>query len=148
MFLYILYLRNTEVFQAIAQNETSITLQWNKVDEILNYRLLFNGIEIDVTASVGHEQVTHTITGLTSGTKYDFTLFTVFENVSSSGVNLSAATGKMFFNDVGLQQDPGLRLLLFLKTYQNGSKKLSFSLQKMVCLQYIYILLIHNAELS
>ena len=95
MFLHISAPRNTDIFQAIAQNETSITLQWNKADDILNCRLLFNRFEIDVTASAGN-QVTHTITGLTSGTKYVFTLFTVFERVSSSGVNLSAVTVKMF----------------------------------------------------
>ena len=81
------------MFQAIAQNETSITLQWNKVDDILNYRLLFNGSEINVTTSAGN-QVEHTIPGLTSGTKYVFTLLAVYESVRSSGVTLSAVTGK------------------------------------------------------
>ncbi|XP_030256612.1 receptor-type tyrosine-protein phosphatase H-like isoform X3 [Sparus aurata] len=84
--------RNTDMFEAIKQNETSITLQWNKVDEILNYILSSNGREMDVTASEGHEQVSHTVPGLTNGTKYDFILFTVFENVRSSGVMHTAAT--------------------------------------------------------
>ncbi|XP_030255654.1 receptor-type tyrosine-protein phosphatase H-like [Sparus aurata] len=81
-----------EEFKAVTQNETSITLRWTTVDGILNYILSFNRREINITAPAGHEQVTHTITGLTSGTRYNFTLFTVFENASSSGVNHTAAT--------------------------------------------------------
>ncbi|XP_053197058.1 receptor-type tyrosine-protein phosphatase H-like [Scomber japonicus] len=83
--------RNTDDFKSIGQNETSITLQWNKVNDILNYIFAFNGSEIKVTASV-EDKVTYTVQGLTSGTKYDFSLFTMFENVSSSGVNLTAVT--------------------------------------------------------
>ena len=96
MSLYILEPRNAEDFKSVGQTETSITLQWNKVEDILNYTLVFNGSEINVTAS--EDQVTHKVSGLTSGTKYDFTLFTVFEYAKSSGVNLTAVTGKMFFS--------------------------------------------------
>ena len=96
MSLYILAPRNTDDFKSIGQNETSITLQWNKVNDILNYILELNGHEINVTASQ-EDEVTYTVPGLTSGTKYDFSLFTVFENVRSSGVNLTAVTGEMCF---------------------------------------------------
>ncbi len=94
MSFYILAPRNPEEFKSVGQNETSINLQWTKVDNILNYTLWFNESEINVTASEGQE-MTHTILGLTSGTKYDFTLFTLFENVKSSGEILTAVTGKM-----------------------------------------------------
>ncbi|XP_063750225.1 receptor-type tyrosine-protein phosphatase H-like isoform X7 [Eleginops maclovinus] len=77
-------------FRTVTQNETSITLQWDKVDSILNYALGFNGTEINVTASA--DPVQHTIPGLTSGTKYNFQLFTVFEGVRSTGVDLTAVT--------------------------------------------------------
>ena len=97
MCLYILAPLNVKEFKSVGQTETSITLQWNKVDDILNYTLVFNGSEINVTAS-GKDQVTYIHSGLTSGTKYDFTLFTVFEYAKSSGVNLTAVTGKMFFS--------------------------------------------------
>ncbi|KAK9530484.1 hypothetical protein VZT92_011980 [Zoarces viviparus] len=83
---------NAEGFKSVAQSETSITLQWNKVKDILDYKLLFSGGEINVTASVGQELVKHTIPSLTSMTKYDFTLFTVFENINSSGVSITAFT--------------------------------------------------------
>ena len=96
MSLYILAPRNTDDFKSIGRNETSITLQWNKVNDILNYILVFNGHEINVTISE-KDKVTYIVSGLTNGTKYDFSLFTVFENVRSSGVNLAAVTGKMCF---------------------------------------------------
>lgn len=51
---------------------------------------------IDVSALEGQE-VTEKISDLKSMTKYDFTLFSVFENISSSGVHHSAFTGKKSF---------------------------------------------------
>ena len=94
MSLYILAPPNTEEFKSVTQNETSITLQWNKVGDFLDYILVFNGNEINVPASVEQHQVTHTIPGLTSGTKYDFSLFTVFEKVNSTGFSFNAVTGR------------------------------------------------------
>ncbi|XP_051273468.1 receptor-type tyrosine-protein phosphatase H isoform X3 [Dicentrarchus labrax] len=82
---------NAKVSETFTQNETSITLRWNKVNGILDYTLVFDGKEENVTASEG-PQVTHEISNLISGTKYVFTLFTLFENVRSSGVNHSAVT--------------------------------------------------------
>uniref|UniRef100_A0A3P8SLN4 protein-tyrosine-phosphatase n=1 Tax=Amphiprion percula TaxID=161767 RepID=A0A3P8SLN4_AMPPE len=82
--------RNTEDFKTVGQNETSITLQWKQVNNIDRYILVVNEEEITVTSS--EEFVTHTVSGLTSGTRYEFRLFTVFENVTSSGVNHTAVT--------------------------------------------------------
>ncbi|XP_054454958.1 receptor-type tyrosine-protein phosphatase H-like isoform X2 [Anoplopoma fimbria] len=92
--------RNTGELESIGQNETSITLQWKKVDDILTYTLVFNESVIHVTASGGLEKVNHTILELTSGTKYDFSLFTVFENIRSSGVNYTAVTAPGNVNNV------------------------------------------------
>ncbi|XP_065805398.1 receptor-type tyrosine-protein phosphatase H-like isoform X2 [Labrus bergylta] len=78
-------------FKSVQQNETSITLQWEKVNGILNYKLKYNEMEINVTAE-GLVSEQYTISGLTSGTKYQFSLFAVFENVQSSGVRVSAVT--------------------------------------------------------
>uniref|UniRef100_UPI003AAFEE6E tenascin-like n=1 Tax=Centroberyx gerrardi TaxID=166262 RepID=UPI003AAFEE6E len=83
---------NAEGFSSTAQDETSITLQWNKVNSIVDYILQFDGAEISITAPVGDGPVTHTVSSLTAGTQYTFTLFTVFENVRSSGVNITAVT--------------------------------------------------------
>ncbi|XP_033467887.2 receptor-type tyrosine-protein phosphatase H-like isoform X1 [Epinephelus lanceolatus] len=91
--------RNTEKFESVEQNETSITLQWKQVNEVLSYTLMFNKMEINVAASAGL-QVKHTVTELKSGTKYHFTLYSLFETVRSSGVNYSAPTAPANVNNV------------------------------------------------
>ncbi|CAK6967910.1 uncharacterized protein LOC108888791 isoform X20, partial [Scomber scombrus] len=83
---------NAESFRSIGQNETSITLQWNKVNNTTSFILQFDGAEINITAPDGDGAVTHTVSSLTAGTKYTFTLFSVFENIRSSGVNITAVT--------------------------------------------------------
>ncbi|XP_069011805.1 receptor-type tyrosine-protein phosphatase H-like [Embiotoca jacksoni] len=85
--------RNADELKSVEQNETSITLQWTEVPGIHRYTLVFNGIETNFTASAGLQR--HTISDLTSGTEYKFTLFTVFENIRSSGVNLTAVTAPL-----------------------------------------------------
>ncbi|XP_045898285.1 uncharacterized protein LOC123966106, partial [Micropterus dolomieu] len=82
----------TEDFRSIGQNETSITLQWNKVNNNFSFILQFNDAEINITAPAGDGPVTHTVSSLTAGTKYTFTLYSVFENVRISGVNITAVT--------------------------------------------------------
>ncbi|KAM4536990.1 chitinase A1-like [Odontesthes bonariensis] len=89
--------QNTESFRPSAQDETSITLQWNQVNNNDRFVLQFNGTETSISAPDGNGAVTHTVSSLTAGTKYTFTLFSVFENVRSSGVNITAITGKMYF---------------------------------------------------
>ncbi|XP_071333960.1 receptor-type tyrosine-protein phosphatase eta-like [Trachinotus anak] len=87
---------NAENFRSTGQDETSITLQWNKVNNNVSFILQFNGSEINITAPDGDGPVTHTVSSLTAGTKYTFTLFSVFENVRSSGVNITAVTVWMY----------------------------------------------------
>uniref|UniRef100_A0A3Q1CLQ0 Uncharacterized protein n=1 Tax=Amphiprion ocellaris TaxID=80972 RepID=A0A3Q1CLQ0_AMPOC len=84
--------QNAEGFRSTGQNETSITLQWNQVNGNVSYILQFNGSETNFSAAAGDGPITHTVSSLTSGTKYTFTLFSVFENVRSSGVNIAAVT--------------------------------------------------------
>lgn len=84
---------NPTEFKTVTQNETSVTLQWKKVDDIINYVLVFSGEEINVSASA-QDEVIEVISNLTNMTKYDFSLFAVFENIRSSGVNHTAFTGK------------------------------------------------------
>ncbi|KAL3967659.1 phylloquinone omega-hydroxylase/docosahexaenoic acid omega-hydroxylase [Sarotherodon galilaeus] len=80
--------QNTEEFKAVDQNETSITLMWKTVPNIDHYLLVFNGSKINISNSTEK----YTVPNLTSGTRYNFTLFTVFGNVSSRGVNCIAVT--------------------------------------------------------
>ena len=104
---------NTDSFRSAGQDETSITLQWNKVNNNVSFILQFNGTEINISAPVGGGPVTHTVSSLTAGTKYTFTLFSVFENVRSSGVNITAVTGKMFDSEVSCE--PRITLLFCIR---------------------------------
>ncbi|XP_078792386.1 fibronectin-like [Oryzias latipes] len=87
---------NAKNCKASGQNETSITLQWDKVNTNVSFVLQFNGTETNISAPAGDAVIHHTVSSLTAGTKYTFTLFSVFENVRSTGVNITAATGMIF----------------------------------------------------
>ncbi|XP_039885410.1 receptor-type tyrosine-protein phosphatase H-like isoform X2 [Simochromis diagramma] len=83
---------NAQNLISSGQNETSITLQWNKVNNNVSFVLQFNGTETSISAPAGNGPVTHTVSSLTAGTQYTFTLYSVFENVRSSGVSITAVT--------------------------------------------------------
>ncbi|XP_076581739.1 tenascin-like [Chaetodon auriga] len=86
---------NPDNFRSTGQDETSITLQWNEVNDNVNFILQYDDTEINITAPDGDGGVTHTVSSLTAATKYTFTLFSVFEDVRSSGVSISAVTSKI-----------------------------------------------------
>ena len=88
--------RDTDSFRSTGQDETSVTLQWNEVGNNVSFILVVNGTETNITAPNGAGPVTHTVSSLTAGTKYTFTVFSVFKNVTNSGINITAATGKIF----------------------------------------------------
>ena len=79
------------------QNDTNITLQLYEVNNS-SFILQFNGTDIDNNTSGSSGSLNHTVSNLTAGTRYIFTLFTVFENVTSTGVNLTAVTGKLCYS--------------------------------------------------
>ncbi|XP_078792373.1 uncharacterized protein LOC144987170 [Oryzias latipes] len=80
-------------FRAAGQDETSITLRWNKVNNSVSFVLLFNGTETNISAPAADDSVTYTVSSLTAATKYTFTLFSVIDNVRSSGISIDAVTG-------------------------------------------------------
>ncbi|KAJ4940966.1 hypothetical protein JOQ06_027254 [Pogonophryne albipinna] len=102
-------------FRTVTQNETSITLWWDKVDDVLNYTLGLNGEEMNVTAS-DNTELKHTISNLTSGTKYNFQLFTVFEYAKSTGVNLTAVTEEPLLTQTISELTSGIKYELRLYT--------------------------------
>ncbi|KAM9424384.1 secretory phospholipase A2 receptor-like [Pholidichthys leucotaenia] len=86
---------NPEGFESAGQNETSIILQWNKVNNV-SFILQFNDTETNITAPDGDGPITHTVSSLTAATNYTFTLYSVFEDVRSSGVIIHLFTGEIF----------------------------------------------------
>ncbi|XP_078792383.1 uncharacterized protein LOC144987177 [Oryzias latipes] len=81
-------------FRSSGQNDTSITLLWNPVNSSVSFVLQFNGTESNISVPTGSGPATYTVSSLTPATKYTFTLFSVFENVTSSGISIDAVTGE------------------------------------------------------
>ncbi|KAK6329074.1 hypothetical protein J4Q44_G00010520 [Coregonus suidteri] len=86
------------------QNETSITLQWNKVNGTgITYGLKFsNGSTTTISVSDGNGTVTYTVSPLTAGTEYNFTLFTMFKEIPSRAYNFIAVTRPLSVDGVNV----------------------------------------------
>lgn len=65
------------------------------MEGVLDYRLNSSQGQINVSDSASQKAVTHTVSGLSNGTKYSFTIFAVFENIQSNGTEHTAATGEL-----------------------------------------------------
>ncbi|CAN9509453.1 unnamed protein product [Ophioblennius macclurei] len=75
------------------QNTTSVTLQWSKLSSNVSFILRSSdGIETLVRAPDGDGPVTVTVSSLSPSTRYTFFIFSVFENIASSGVFITAVT--------------------------------------------------------
>lgn len=68
------------------------------MDGISVYRLVSSQGLINVSDFASQEGVSHTLSGLMSGVKYNFSVFAVFENIESSGTEHAAATGELLFS--------------------------------------------------
>ncbi|RVE59552.1 hypothetical protein OJAV_G00190000 [Oryzias javanicus] len=86
-----LKLQDPQHFKSTGQNETSISLEWSKVENISTYRLEYEGKSENVTQSED-ATVSHSITGLTSGKRYNITLFSVLDEDESDGTSIIAVT--------------------------------------------------------
>lgn len=84
---------NTDSFQTVTQDETSVTLQWNQVTKN-SFLLTFSETNIFIPVPEGNGPINYTVSNLTAGAQYTFILFTVFENTFSSGVTTVSRTGK------------------------------------------------------
>ncbi|XP_019202784.1 tenascin-like [Oreochromis niloticus] len=117
---------NADSFRPVEHHENSITLQWNKVNNNISFVLQFNGTETDISAPDEDGPVTHTVSSLTAGTQYTFTLYSVFENVRSSGVSITAVTAPQ--NSEGLISSGQTENSITLQ-WNKVNKNVSFALQ-------------------
>lgn len=87
---------NVNNVEVLTQTENSITLMWDKVDSISTYLLKYvnKGSIMEENINMPHQTITHEVSSLTPGTKYNFTLFTVSEGQNSTGYSFEAVTGK------------------------------------------------------
>ncbi|XP_051538698.1 receptor-type tyrosine-protein phosphatase H-like [Myxocyprinus asiaticus] len=88
---------NVESVAVIARTEFELTLQWAKVNNNSNYTYVLkfsNGTDTgsQISRSETDAVETHTVSNLSAGTLYSFTLYTVFEGERSSGFNFSSVT--------------------------------------------------------
>lgn len=81
----------------ISYSETHLVLEWPKVNNNNEYSYVlqyWNGTEISISGSGAGRTVTHTVTSLSAGSRYSFTVFTVFEGLRSLGYPIPAITGR------------------------------------------------------
>ncbi|XP_016329225.1 receptor-type tyrosine-protein phosphatase H-like [Sinocyclocheilus anshuiensis] len=80
----------TEV--TVTRSQTDLIISWNKLNnnDIYNYTLKMQGEEKNFTGSV--DKLTHTYRSLTPGTEHSFSLFTVVNNVISTGYSFKNVT--------------------------------------------------------
>uniref|UniRef100_A0A3B1IS44 protein-tyrosine-phosphatase n=1 Tax=Astyanax mexicanus TaxID=7994 RepID=A0A3B1IS44_ASTMX len=97
-----------------SRSENGLTLQWNKVNNSnsYSYRLNYDGINITINGSEGGSVVNYTVSSLSPGTKYTFTLYTVFEGVESSGFNFTNVTTPSSVNSVTVKSRTETELIL------------------------------------
>uniref|UniRef100_W5KEP9 protein-tyrosine-phosphatase n=2 Tax=Astyanax mexicanus TaxID=7994 RepID=W5KEP9_ASTMX len=115
----------SKVYSAFVRSrtETGLTLQWNKVNNSssYSYRLNYNGINITINGSEGGSVVNYTVSSLSPGTKYTFTLYTVFEGVESSGFNFASVTTPSSVTDVWVKSRTETGLTLQWNKVNNSS---------------------------
>ncbi|XP_072547508.1 receptor-type tyrosine-protein phosphatase H [Salminus brasiliensis] len=106
-----------------SRTETNLTLEWNKVNNSssYSYRLNYNGINNTINGSVGGSVVTHTVSSLSPGTKYTFTLYTVFEGVESSGYNFTSVTTPSSVDSISVKSRTETELTLEWNKVNNSS---------------------------
>ncbi|XP_052344120.1 receptor-type tyrosine-protein phosphatase H [Oncorhynchus keta] len=95
---------NVAQVNVTGQEETNVTLQWNKVNgNGITYELQFSdGTNTTIPVSDVDGSVTYTVSPLNAGTKYEFLLYTVFKGVPSKGYNFSAITRPLGVGDVNV----------------------------------------------
>uniref|UniRef100_A0A3B1JJE0 protein-tyrosine-phosphatase n=1 Tax=Astyanax mexicanus TaxID=7994 RepID=A0A3B1JJE0_ASTMX len=106
-----------------SRSENGLTLQWNKVNNSnsYSYRLNYDGINITINGSEGGSVVNYTVSSLSPGTKYTFTLYTVFEGVESSGFNFTNVTTPSIVTSVSVKSRTETWLILEWNKVNNSS---------------------------
>lgn len=84
----------------VTRSETQVELEWTKVNNNSNYDYILKsayGEEPIITGSAEGETVKHTVSSLSPGTEYSFTLWTLFERERSKEYIFPVVTSKFPF---------------------------------------------------
>ncbi|KTF92403.1 hypothetical protein cypCar_00019606 [Cyprinus carpio] len=93
---------DVEKVSVIGRTETELTFQWKVENSSYSYKLATNVIgDIPINASEA-EYLNYTVSPLSPGTNYSFTLYTVFENYTSKGFYFSNVTTPSNVNSVSV----------------------------------------------
>lgn len=80
--------------EVVTQNESSITLQWDQVNNITTYSLQYEFNQTNEVENISDYSGTYVVSGLKSGKQYNFTLYTVLNEDRSTGYSFLAVTGR------------------------------------------------------
>ncbi|XP_051538988.1 receptor-type tyrosine-protein phosphatase eta-like [Myxocyprinus asiaticus] len=115
LFVFVVPIWNlTEVHNVdvVAQSETELTLKW--FSNSSNLYILRDSYRRENNISAPYQGlVRHTVSSLSPGTKYTFTLYTVFEDVRSNGYNFSAVTTPLNVDSVIVSHQDDTNIALF-----------------------------------
>ncbi|KAJ7984561.1 hypothetical protein DPEC_G00356070 [Dallia pectoralis] len=140
------YIRVTE------QKESSIKLQWNRVNgsEITYNLRIIGGEDISINQTETWGTVTHTITNLTAGVRYNLTLSVVFENVSSVEKEIHTVTAPRNVNALNVTErtDTSVTLSWFRPSNGVSGYELNFTDDYNITLNYTEDLMIHVVSLE
>ncbi|XP_053467239.1 receptor-type tyrosine-protein phosphatase H [Ictalurus furcatus] len=116
-------LSDVDSISVINRTETTLTLQWNKVNNNSNYNytLSYNSQNISISGSEEGSAVTYTVLDLTAGTEYNFILYTVSEGIQSTGFNCHAVTTPYGVGNITIKNRNETTLILEWNKVNNNS---------------------------
>ncbi|KAA0704992.1 Receptor-type tyrosine-protein phosphatase H [Triplophysa tibetana] len=113
-------LEDVDQVTVINRTEFELTLQWKNINNTYSYELEYNGTK-NVIKEPATDEVNHTVSSLSPGTEYSFTLYTVFENLTSSGYNFSNVTVPSNVEDILVVDRKEFELTLQWKKINNNN---------------------------
>ncbi|KAM9436508.1 receptor-type tyrosine-protein phosphatase H-like [Clarias gariepinus] len=114
---------NVNTVNITDRTDSTLTLQWNKVDNNINYNytLSYNDQNESISGSVNDDVITHTVENLAAGTEYNFSLYTVSEEAQSTGYNFTAVTTPENVANVSVTNRSETELILEWEKVNNNS---------------------------
>lgn len=104
--------------KTVNQTKTSITLLWTTISSNTMYILKYeNNGQKEISIPSDDPGVTYTVSNLSAGINYAFTLITVFKDVNSTGFDFHIGTGESPVNFLKVVNKPHHNLHLIFCTY-------------------------------